>query len=206
MSYSWRMYGWSLVILIAICIFYGCAPRAADVSPLPKPAVSQPADLKPDAGDRERARYFKDLSERYAAEAVRFAKRADESETHARQMWFNIVGGLAIAAGLAAIILSFWYPLVGFLRLAGTAAIAAGVASIILAQVLPYLWVVALVALAAIVAAMVVNHGALKAAIGSWKDAAQRLPDTAKAAADEASLSLQTPTIRGHMTKLLRKF
>jgi hypothetical protein len=207
MNSTWRMYAWSLVALMAALIWlHGCASPIPTLPVLPKPTLSQPADLKPEAGDRERAAYFKDLSQRYAAEAVRFAKAADEKDLRARQTWFNVIGGIAIALGLAAIILSFFYPLGGILVLAGLTAVAVGIASIIFAELLPYLWIIASVALVAIVAAMVVKHGALKAAIGSWKDAASRLPDAAKAAADQASLSLQTPTIRGHMTKLLRKF
>ncbi len=214
MNSTWRMYAWSLVaLMVAVIWLHGCG-RMIPAPPgwhrpgtmVFEPELSKPAELAANAGDRERAAYFKDLSQRYAAESVRFAKIADEKDLRARQLWFNIVGGFAIALGLAAIIFSFFSAMTGFLRVAGAAAIAVGIAAIILAEALPYLWMVALVALAAIVAAMVVNHGALKAAIGSWKDAAGRLPDAAKAAADEASLSLQTPTIRGHMTKLLRKF
>jgi hypothetical protein len=159
-NFSWRIYSWSLVALIVLVLLYGCGPVIPTLPDiLPKPELSAPKVLPADAGDRERAAYFKDLSERYAAEAVRYAKNANTAETNARQLWFNVAGGLAIAGGLAAIILSFFYPLVGFLRFAGVAAIAAGIASIILGQILPYLWVVALGALVAIVASMYVNHG-----------------------------------------------
>lgn len=198
-------YGLIFLLFVSVVFIGGCPPRAPTLPSLPEPELSKPAGLQPDAGDRERAAYFKDLSQRYAAESVRFAQNADAADLHARQTWFNVIGGVAIALGLAAIILSFFYPLGGILVFAGLTAVAAGVASIIFAELLPYLWVVASVALVAIVAAMVVKHGALKAAIGSWKYAAQHLSDEAKAAADEASIRLQTPTIRSHVTKLLRK-
>jgi len=198
-------------LLIGLFLLTGCFGMSTVTRPampaLPTPATSVVEPLAENATDAQRAVHFRDLADRYNNEAKSAQKRADAERLAARQQWFTVIGSFAIGLGFVAFILSFYYPLGGTLRVGGTVAVAVGIASILLGEILPYLWIVAVVALVAIVVSLVVNGRVTRIAVGSWKATAQRLPESEKAIADRASLTLQSGqfAVKKYIDTLLQK-
>lgn len=206
---SWRMYAWSLVALMAACIWLsGCsvisAPALPELLP-PDLSIALPEGTKPD----EAAAYYYKKARLFQAEGMAIEVAAEKArlkaELDARQAWLWWVGVACIVLGVAAFALAFAYPLASFLRIGGVAGVASGGAMLLLGEALPYIGWFALLTVAAIVASLFLNTRVLAHLTQSWKSASESLAPVLRTGLDETSLKRQGALVRPFIDKLLKK-
>lgn len=203
---SWRMYAWSLVALMAACIWLsGCsvisAPALAENILPPDLSVALPEGTKPD----EAASFYRKKAAFFEAQAKNVEAEAKAAKLEARQAWLWWVGVAGIVLGVAAFALAFAYPLASFLRIGGVAGVASGGAMLLLGEALPYIGWFALLTVAAIVASLFLNTRVLAHLTQSWKSASESLAPVLRTGLDETSLKRQGALVRPFIDKLLKK-
>lgn len=202
--YSWRMYLWSLVALMAVVILMGCRVGIA------VPSISLPPSelsVKPPAGADpvEMAAFYRKAAAELNAKGEAFEHEAKKLKLEARQAWLWWTGVASIILGVAAFALAFAYPLASFLRIGGWTGVASGVAMLLVGEALPYLGLFALITIGAIIASLVLNTRVLAHLTQSWKSASDALPPVMRTGLDETSLKRQGSFVKPFIDKLLRK-
>lgn len=202
---SWRMYAWSLVALMAACIWLsGCSVIAAPALPEllpPDLSVALPEGTKPD----EAASYYRKKAAFFEAQADNAEAEAKTAKLEARQAWLWWVGVAGIVLGVAAFALASAYPLASFLRIGGVAGVASGGAMLLLGEALPYLGLFSLLTVVAIIASLFLNTRVLAHLTQCWKSASESLAPVLRTGLDETSLKRQGALMRPFIDKLLKK-